>query len=260
MKKYNDKQLIDARTSGRILRETFELVKSHIKAGVTTLELDRIAERFIRDQGAVPCFKGYNGYMFSLCTSVNEECIHGLPSAKRVLQNGDIISIDVGVRYPKGKGGMCTDAARTYGVGEISKEAQELITITQQCFNVAIKGLKAGELVSSIGKKIEKFIDGRYGIIDTYMGHGIGEMVHEQPAVPNFDVLKHESKSKFVKVFESLRLVEGTMICIEPMINQGTKNVNLLADGWTVVTADGKLAAHYENTILIHKDKVEILT
>jgi len=251
------------RASGKILRGAFELLENNIRAGVTTLELDKIAEKFIRSRGGEPCFKNYNGYGFTICASVNEASIHGIPRKDKILKDGDIISIDCGVRYPKGRNGMCTDAARTFAIGKISNEARKLIETCENCFEVATKNLKAGDKVSVIGEKIEALIGGRYGIIDTYFGHGIGEKVHEDPLIPNFDVRKAilygDKREKLLKLVD-IELAQNTAICIEPMINCGTKKVKTAKDGWTVITEDGRLAAHYENTLIIHKDGIEIVT
>jgi methionyl aminopeptidase len=260
MKKYNSEQLENLRKSGRILRGVFDFVEKRIKPGISTLEIDSLAEDFIRSRGGDPCFKDYNGYKYTICASVNEESIHGIPGKDKILREGDIISIDCGVRWPLGKGGMCTDAARTFAVGEISDNASKLINTCKQCFDAAVKGLRAGDKVSVIGEKIEAFVDGRYGIIDTYFGHAIGENVHEEPLIPNFDVRNAErNREKLIKITDVV-LHNGAIICIEPMINCGTKEVRVSKDGWTVVTADGSLAAHHENTIIIHKDSVEIVT
>jgi len=258
VKSYTENQLNYVRESGRILSGALSTVAKAIKPGISTFELDSIAERYIRDHGGEPSFKGYNGFLFSICASINEECIHGIPGKNRVLSAGDIISVDCGVRYPKGKGGMCADAARTFAVGKISDEACALIKVTEECFKVAVKDLKAGDEVGTIGKKIEAFIDGRYGIIDKYFGHGTGERVHEEPLIPHFDVTA--SNNHKLEKIAGIRLTEGMIICIEPMINLGTKDVKLAEDGWTVVTLDGRIAAHYEQTLIIHNDKVEIVT
>jgi len=254
---YSNKDYDNLRASGKILRETFAMLESHIKSGITTLELDKIAHDFIVAAGGVPCFLGYQGYKHSICAAVNEESIHGIPKQAK-LRDGDIVSIDIGVRYPA-RGGMCTDAARTFAVGEITEDAKELIRVTQGCFTVATRDLKAGMAIKEIGKRIEKFVDGRYGIIDTFFGHGIGKNVHEGTIIPNFDVDKPGVNLR-VKQIAGTILKEGDIICIEPMINMGTKDVKTAKDGWTVVTADGKLAAHHENTLIIHKNGVEIVT
>jgi len=261
MKSYGESQLNNLRQSGRIMRGIFALLEKEICAGVNTLELDRIAEQYIRDNGAEPSFKGYDGYRFTLCTSINEESIHGIPRKNKILRDGDIISIDCGVRYPAGKGGMCTDAARTYAVGEISKEARDLIKTCEQSFHAAAKDLRAGDKISKIGEKIDTFIDGRYGILEKYVSHGVGEKVHQEPhMIPNYDVRKStKNRAKMIEMTEA-RFVEGAVIAIEPMINLGTHDVRVLGDGWTVVTADGSLAAHYENTVIIQKHGIEIVT
>jgi methionyl aminopeptidase len=219
------------------------MLEGHVRAGVTTLELDKLADEYIRSKGGEPCFKNYNGFKYSICTSINSESIHGMPS-KKALREGDIISIDCGVRYPKGDG-MCTDAARTFPVGRVTDKAQNLID--------------ACEKSNTIGKRIEKFIDGRYGIISCYFGHGIGKKIHEGVLIPNFDVDKNGILPKVAQMAEKV-LEEGMIICIEPMINCGKKDVKVLKDGWTVATVDGQLSAHYENTMIITKDGVEIVT
>jgi len=224
-----------------------------------TVELDKIASDYIISQGASPAFKGYGGFKHSICTSINDESIHGIPR-KVKLADGDIISIDIGVRYPK-KNGMCTDSARTFAVGSISDSARDLIDTTRRSFYEGIRGLRAGAHVKEIGKRIEKFVDGRYGIIDSYFGHGIGRNLHEGALIPNFDI-DDPSRTLSEKAFKAVDVIlsEGDIICIEPMLNLGAKNIKLSKDGWTVVTADGQIAAHYENTLIIHKDRVEIVT
>ena len=261
MKTYKGKQLENLRQSGRILRGAFAALEKALRPGISTMELDKIAEEYILAQGGEPCFKRYENYGYSICASVNEESIHGMPRADKILADGDIISLDCGVRYPKGNG-MCTDAARTFAIGEISDKARGLIEACEQCFHVATKDLRAGDRVGTIGEKIEAFIAGRYGIIDIFFGHGIGENVHQEPLIPNFNVNRVKDKKRREKLIErgNVILPEGVILCIEPMINCGTKEVKTGKDGWTVVTADGELAAHYENTLIVWKDKVEIVT
>jgi len=256
IKIYNEQQLNALRQSGKILAQTLELIKNNIREGITTLELDKIAEDNIRKNGGEPSFKGYNGYKHSICTSINEESIHGMPSKNKILKIGDIISIDVGVRF----GGMCTDAARTWGVGEISEKAQTLINATEQCFNEAIRGLKAMSKVGDIGERIQNYItkNTTYSIIDRYFGHGVGEKVHEDPLIPNF--IPDKKAKKVLKDIVRVRLPLHSVIAIEPMINEGVKDVKVGKDGWTVVTTDGKLAAHYENTLIVFEDGVEVVT
>jgi len=245
------------RASGVILRDCLAMLKTHAVAGVTTMELDKMAEDFIVARGGSPSFKNYKGYKYTLCTSINDESVHGMPRTDRMLHNGDIVSLDCGVRFPA-KGGMCTDSARTFAVGKITPKAQKLIDVTEQCFNVAVDGLHAGCLVGQIGQKIEKFINGKYGIVDTYFGHGIGKLVHDDPLIPNFDVSKSQNPRLTAVGARPFR--DGEIICIEPMINIGTPRLVVGKDGWTAVTADGELACHYENTLIIWNDRVEIIT
>ena len=248
---YSETQYENLRASGRIMRGLFVFITDKIKPGISTLELDKLAEDFIIKQGGEPVLKTYQNYGHTICVSVNEEAIHGLPRADKILSEGDIVKFDCDIRY----NGMITDATRTFAVGKISEEARKLIDACKGAFDVAVDGLRAGQRVGVIGEKIESFIRGRYGIIDNYFGHGIGEKVHEDPLIPNFNA----KKRKMFKLSDVI-LTEGMIICIEPMINLGTGATKVLKDGWTVVTADGKLAAHHENTLIVHKDRVEIVT
>jgi len=253
---YNEDQLNSLRQSGKILSGCLSLLHGMIRPGITTLDLDTAAEKHIRDNGGVPSFKGYSGYGFSICTSINEGAIHCMPS-DRALKDGDIISVDVGVRFE----GMCTDAARTWGVGKISEEAQKLIDATEQCFTEAIRGLKAMSKVGDIGERIEKYIheNTTYSIIEQYCGHGIGENPHQDPLIPNF-VPKKKFGSGRLRDSIRTRLPAGCVIAIEPMINQGVKEVVLDTDKWSTRTADGKLSCHYENTLIVLDDGVEVVT
>lgn len=253
MKTYNEQELDIIRRSGEILSATLLAVKKAIKPGISTLQLDSIAEKYITDNGGSPCFKDYRGYGFATCISVNEEIIHGKPRPDKILQEGDIISVDVGVRF----NGFCTDAARTWGVGSISSGAQKLIKATEQCFAVAVNGLKAGCPVGQIGRNIEEFIkrETTYSLLTNYFGHGIGKSVHEEPLIPNY-----RPTNPKLKVICRYPLHAGAVICIEPMVNEGKNDTKTLADGWTVVTADGKRSAHYENTVIIRNDSVEVVT
>ena len=214
------------REAGRLLAIMHEELQKEIKPGMSTWDINHMADTIIRDFGCVPNFLNYNGYPATICTSVNDEVVHGIPSKKRILQDGDIISLDCGLIYK----GYHSDAARTWGVGEISKEAQRLIDVTKQSFFEGIKFAKEGNHLYEIG-------------------HGIGTHLHEDPQIPNF-----KPKGR------GLKLQAGMTLAIEPMINEGVYDVEWLDDDWTVVTADGKLSAHYENTILVTKDGCEILT
>ena len=253
IKSYTPEQLDIIRAGGKILAEALQVVRSYINPGVSTLELDKIAEDFVRGKGAEPSFKGYNGYAFTICASVNEESIHGIPKADKILRNGDIVSVDIGVRYK----GFCTDAARTWPVGEVSEEARKLIEITEKSFWEGIRGLRAMHKVSSIGERVENFVraNSSFSIIENYFGHGVGEKVHENPLIPNYKPM-----SKALRDITRHRLPVGSVIAIEPMLNAGVKEVETAQDGWTAVTVDGKLAAHYENTVIVLENGVEVVT
>jgi methionyl aminopeptidase len=233
------------RRSGRIVAELLNLLEKQIRPGITTKELDKFAEEFIISHGAKPSFKGYYGYPGSLCTSINEEVVHGIPG-DRILKEGDIISIDCGVFYE----GFHSDAARTFAVGHISEEAKRLIDITEKSFYEGIKYARAGNRIGDISNAIQTFVESNgYSVVRDYVGHGIGKELHEEPPVPNYG-----------KAGRGPKLAVGMVLAIEPMVNMGTFAVIELDDGWTVVTADKKLSAHYENTIAILENGPEILT
>lgn len=234
------------REAGRILAITHEEIKKAIKPGVTTYYIDKLGEEIIRSYGCIPSFLNYNGYPASICVSVNDEVVHGIPSKKRFLQEGDIVSLDAGVIYK----GYHSDSARTYGVGEISKEAENLIKVTKECFFEALSVAKAGNYIRDISAAVETHANKwNYGIVEDLVGHGVGAKLHEDPEVPNFVTTRKGPKLK-----------PGMTIAVEPMITAGTYQVRWLDDDWTVVTADGSLAAHYENTILITESEPEILS
>lgn len=234
------------RESGEIIREIFSWLEKRVKEGVSTAELDRGVEEIIRERGGEPAFKGYKGYPATICASVNEVVVHGIPSDEVVLKPGDIIGVDVGVR----KNGFYTDAARTYSVGEISAEAKRLVKITRECLEKGTEQAVAGNRVSDISHAIETVAKReRLEEVRTFVGHGIGRSLHEPPEVPNWG-----EKGK------GLVLKEGLLLAIEPMINAGTRKINVLEDGWTAVTLDGKLSAHFENTVMVGKKKAEIIT
>ena len=225
------------RESGRLLAIVHDELGKALKPGMTTKEIDRLGEEIIRSFGCVPNFLNYNGYPASICVSVNDEVVHGIPSKKRRIQEGDIVSLDAGLIYK----GYHSDAARTHAVGEVSKEARQLIDVTRECFFEGIKFATAGnhlhDISNAIAAHAEKY---GYGIVEDLVGHGIGTHLHEEPEIPNF----HQHT-------KGIRLKPGMTLAIEPMINLGTKEVEWMDDDWTVVTADGSLSAHYENTILI---------
>ena len=234
------------REAGRILAEVHDELGKIIKPGISTLEIDRFGEKLIRSYGCEPSFLNYNGYPASICVSVNEEVVHGIPSAKRIIKDGDIVSLDAGVIYK----GYHSDAARTHGVGNISSEAAKLIEVTRQSFFEGIKFAKPGnhlhDISNAIGRYAESF---GYGVVRDLVGHGIGSHLHEDPQIPNF-----------IQKSRGIRLVPGMTLAVEPMINAGTYKVVWLDDDWTVVTRDGRMSAHYENTILITEEGCEILS
>lgn len=234
------------RESNRLLAEVHKALEEAIRPGMTTLDVDRLGEKLIRDRGCVPNFKNYNGYPASICVSVNDEVVHGIPSKYRILQEGDIVSLDAGLIYQ----GYHSDAARTHAVGKISPEKQKLIDVTRQSFFEGMKFAKAGNYLYDISNAIDAYVSQfGYGIVRDLVGHGIGTHLHEDPQIPNFAQKKR-----------GIKLAPGMTLAVEPMINMGTWQVEFLSDGWTVVTKDGLPSAHYENTILITEGEPEILT
>lgn len=242
-----EEQLNKMRQSGKVMKEVFLKLKDFIKPGITTKDIDKFCNRLIVSKGCKPSFLHLYDFPGSVCTSVNDVIVHGIPSDSAVLKEGDIVSVDVGVNYK----GIHTDACRTYPVGKISKEAQDLIDVTQQAFFEAIKHLKAGCRVGDIGSAIQHYVEPKgYSLVREMIGHGIGTSVHEEPDVPNYG-----------KAGTGPILRAGMCIAIEPMVNQGTRHIQISNfDGWTCSTRDGKLSAHYENTLLITEDGVEVMT
>ncbi len=233
------------RRAGKITAAARALAGEMVKPGVTTQEIDKAVFRFIRSQGAVPSFLNYNGFPASACISVNDEVIHGIPG-KRVLREGDIVSVDVGA-YIDGFHGDC---AATFACGEISSEVQRLIDVTRQSFFEGLKVAREGYRLYDISAAIQKYVEENgFSIVREYVGHGIGRQLHEDPSVPNFG-----------PGGRGPRLLRGMTLAVEPMVNAGAAAIRNLADGWTVVTKDGKYAAHYENTILITSGEPELLT
>lgn len=233
------------RVACEITRDTLIEVEKHIKPNITTKELDKIAFDYIVSRNATPSFKDLYGYPATICASVNEEIVHGIPS-DRVLKEGDIISVDVGACYK----GFHGDAARTFPVGKIDAKKKKLIKVTQESFFEGIKGLKAGCYVGDISHRIQNYVEKHgYSVVRELIGHGVGRDLHEEPDVPNFG-----------RAGSGARLNANATIAIEPMVNMGEKNVVFLSDGWTCVTRDGLPSAHYENTVLITNEGVEILT
>lgn len=233
------------RESGKIVAKVHSVLKDMIKPGITTKELDEIAERIILEQGAQPAFKGYGGFPATICASVNEEVVHGIPG-DRMLREGDIISIDVGAL----KNGYYGDSAKTYPVGQISTKAEKLIRVTRESFYEGLKFCKVGYRLSDVSHAIQMHVEAEgFSVVRDYVGHGIGASLHEDPQIPNYG-----------PAGKGPRLSAGMVLAIEPMINAGRFSVRVLGDNWTVVTADGSLSAHYEHTIVITDEDPIILT
>lgn len=234
------------RHAGKLLEQVHNELAGHIRPGISTWELDQIGEKMIRSMGCIPNFKNYEGFPGSFCLCINDEVVHGIPNKNKIIQEGDLVKVDAGLIYK----GYHSDAARTYAVGEVSPEAKKLVEVTRQSFFEGIKYAKAGhhlhEISAAIGAYAESF---GYGVVRDLVGHGIGTHLHEDPQIPNF---KQRSRG--------IRLQPGMTLAIEPMINIGRPDVVWLDDDWTVVTEDGSLSAHYENTILITDGEPEILT
>lgn len=231
-----------AKVTGEILRT----LETYIKPGMSTLDVDQHIEETIRGYKMIPTFKGYCGFPGSACISINEEVVHGIPCKDRIIKEGDIVTVDTGSTYK----GYASDAARTYGIGEISEEADKLIKATRDSFFAGIEYARHGNRLSDISHAIQECAEGRgYSVIREYVGHGIGRDMHEDPQIPNYG-----------KPGKGPRLVEGMVFAIEPMICQGSYKVETLSNGWTVVTQDRKLSAHYENTVVINDGEPELLT
>ena len=233
------------REAGRIVALTHQELKQHITPGITTKELDQIAEKTIQKYGATPSFKGYNGFPGSICASVNEELVHGIPG-KRKLKEGDINSIDIGAKY----NGYHGDSAWTYPVGNISESVQKLLDVTEKSLYLGLEQVKPGERLSNISHAVQTHAEENgFSIVREYVGHGIGQDLHEDPQIPHYGPPNRGP-----------RLKPGMVICVEPMVNQGRRYVKTLSDDWTVVTVDGKWCAHFEHTIALTEAGYEILT
>lgn len=243
----NPEQIRKMQIAGRITGEALLLAGEAVREGVTTASLDKIIRNHIEKCGAVPSFLGYGGFPASACISVNDEVIHGIPSTKKVLKEGDIVKIDVGAYI----GGFHGDSARTFAVGKISESAQRLIDVTRDSFFEAVKALeKEGARVGDIGAAVDGYVSKfGYSVVRKYVGHGVGRDLHEDPSVPNYGTAGRGQ-----------RITEGMVIAIEPMVNEGVSAVRELSDGWTVLTADGKLSSHYEHTVAMTADGPLLLT
>ena len=242
----NAAQIAIMKEAGRITGEAILTAAEHIREGVSTKFLDTKIREYIEKCGAKPSFLGYGGFPASACISINDEVIHGIPSDKRILTEGDIVKIDVGAFYK----GFHGDCARTFAVGTVTPEAQKLIDVTTECFFKAVAEIKPGARVGDIGHAVQSYAEANgYGVVREYVGHGIGAELHESPEIPNFGRAGH-----------GIRIFPGMALAIEPMINIGTWDVKRLGDGWTVKTKDGSLSAHYENTVIYTEDEVIMTT
>ncbi len=242
----NALQIAAMRDAGRITGEALLAARDSLREGMTTYELDKVIHDYIVRAGAKPSFLGYNGFPASACISINDEVIHGIPSKKRVIRAGDIVKIDVGAYYR----GFHGDSARTIAVGEVSDTAKRLIEVTRESFFKGVSAIAVGNRLGDVGHAIDSYVvENGFSTVKRYIGHGIGAALHESPDVPNFGTPGRGT-----------RLCNGMTLAIEPMVNVGVEGVRELSDGWTVVTADHSLSAHYENTIALVGDKVEILT
>lgn len=242
----NKEQISKMRDAGKIVAEVLALLEEHVEPGISTWELDEIAENYIRKAGAVPTFKGYGGFPASICASLNEEVVHGIPNRNRILTEGDIISVDVGATFR----GYVGDAARTFPVGKISDENARLIEVTKQSFFEGFAKAKRGNRLGDISHAVQRYVERHgYSVIRDLVGHGVGENMHEDPCVPNYG-----------KKGRGIRLAEGLTIAVEPMVAAGHYALVQLADNWTYVTKDGSMTAHYENTFAITDEEPEILT
>ncbi len=234
------------REAGRILNSVLEELGKTLEPGMNTKQIDQLADTLIRSYGCVPSFLGFEGYPASICVSINDEVVHGIPNPNRVIRDGDVVSLDAGLIFQ----GYQSDAARTYGAGEISEEARDLIRVTEESFFEGIKYARDGDHLYDISAAVGNYCESRgYGVVRDLTGHGIGTSMHEDPEIPNFAMGR-----------KGMRLRAGMTLCIEPMITTGTWEVEWMDDGWTCCTKDGSLAAHYENTVLITDGDPEILT
>lgn len=242
----SEKEIELMQESGRILAKVLEELESYLRPGISTLDIDKKCFEIIKDYGCIPSFLNYNGFPASLCISINDEVVHGIPDKDHILREGDIVSLDCGVIYE----GYHSDAARTIPVGEITKEAKELIEVTKQSFYEGMKFAKEGKNLHDISKAVHNYVESfGFSVVRDLVGHGIGKNLHEEPQIPNF---KQKNRGP--------KLVAGMTLAIEPMVNVGRYDVYWMDNDWTVVTEDGSLSAHYENTILITKDEAKILT
>ena len=239
-------EIENIRIAGGIVRGVLTALSKCAAEGTSTERLDEIAEDMILREGAEPAFKGYRGFPNAICTSINDSVVHEIPSRKRILKNGDIVSFDVGVGY----NGYYADSALTIGIGEISAKARRLIDTSEKALYIGIDKASEGNRVSDISHAIQVFVESNgFNVVRAFVGHGIGRKIHEEPEIPNFG-----------KPNKGVRLKEGMIFAIEPMVNEGSGDIKILSDGWTAVTKDRSLSAHFEHTVVVKKNKAEILT
>ena len=240
------KEIAKMRRSGAALRGVLQVLRDSITPGMTTMDLEKIAEAGIADAGAVAAFKGYHGYPCVLCTSVNEEVVHGIPSAKRTLQEGDVVSVDCGLIID----GYYADSATTLPVGKISESAKKLLETTERSLQAAISVVRSGATLGDVGAAVQEVVEeAGFSVVRDFVGHGIGTEMHEEPQIPNFG-----------RRAQGIKLCQGMVLAIEPMVNAGQHKVRVLEDGWTAVTVDGSLSAHFEHTVAVLAEGAEVLT
>ncbi|HVC91299.1 MAG TPA: type I methionyl aminopeptidase [Acidobacteriaceae bacterium] len=240
------KEIAKMRRSGAALRGVLQVLRDSITPGMTTMDLEKIAEAGIADAGAVAAFKGYHGYPCVLCTSVNEEVVHGIPSAKRILQEGDVVSVDCGLIID----GYYADSATTLPVGKISEPARKLLETTERSLQAAIAVVRPGATLGDVGAAVQEVVEeAGFSVVRDFVGHGIGTEMHEEPQIPNFG-----------RRAQGIKLRQGMVLAIEPMVNAGEHKVRVLEDGWTAVTVDGSLSAHFEHTVAVLAEGAEVLT
>lgn len=241
----SEREIATMREAGKLVAQTLQMLRGHVNPGITTQELDHMAEQFIRSAGAIPAFKGYHGFPANICASLNEQVVHGIPGSRQ-LKDGDIISIDIGVLH----NGYYGDAAITLPVGKVDPAVEQLLKVTEESLMKGIAQAVIGQRIGDISHAVQNYAESYgYGVVREYVGHGIGRHMHEDPQIPNYGLPGR-----------GLRLKEGMTIAIEPMINMGTSDIRLLNDEWTVVTADGSLSAHFEHTVAITNRGPDILT
>lgn len=242
----NEEEIKLLRVAGKIVAKTHEYLKPYIKPGISTKELDKLAEKFILSQGATCSFKGYQGFPGAICTSVNDVLVHGIPSDDVILKDGDVITLDIGACYR----GYHGDSAWTYAVGNVSDEAKRLMEVSEKSLYIGLEQVKPGNRISDIGHAIQVYLEGNgYGVPRDYTGHGVGKDIHEDPIIPNYGVANRGPK-----------IAKGMVFAIEPMVTLGEYYTRTLFDDWTVKTIDGKITAHYEHTVAVTDDGYEILT